>query len=151
MSKDLYIVVRGSPGEDGIVVSKELIIKEIYTMAYTESISEVFIKMDKSSINLAFYLVDNYGVDGEFIWGGVMASRFGSWLIEKGHEPYHRMTMDRSMKDLVCSEFLLRIGRGHYAINPKYFYRGAVGMRLERIKELYEWSLNYNKKGSNEG
>ncbi len=139
------IEVESSPNSEGEKGLRKISLTEKFGKMYTGDMGDLFIRIDKSSLNLALYLCHHYGDNGEFVWGGNPSLRFSEWLEKKGCVPYHRMTMDRSLKELVDEEFVLRLSRGQYAINPKYFYKGDDGMRVERMKSLYKMAMDYKR------
>lgn len=124
-------------------VPHKTIIRTIYTMAYVEDISKLFIKIDRSTISLALYLSDEHGDNKQFSYNKLFVHTFNEYLKENMVEPYHRMTLDRSMKQLRDYGFVLKIGRGVYVVSPKFYYRGEPHLRVGLIQQLYRQAMDY--------
>lgn len=115
----------------------------VYTMAYTKDINKLMIKLGRPTLNLMIYLSDAHGDNEDFHYSKIFIDKFHEYLKSNAIEPYHRMTIDKSIKQLREYGFILRVYRGVYAVNPKFYYRNEPEMRTTWIKKLYERANDY--------
>lgn len=126
-----------------IVQPVNLNVQTVYTMAYTKDINKLFRKLGRPTLNLAFYLSDEHGDNEDFYYNKFFVEKFHKHLAEHGIVPYHKMTIEKSLKLLKKEGFVLKVYRGVYAVNPKFYYRNDPNLRTTWIKKLYERANDY--------
>lgn len=124
----------------------EIEIKTFYTMMYHEDLHVLYARLDKAAINFIGFLLQG-DVTKEVVCNKYFAERFNEYEKLVGGPEYHLATVGNVVSDLCKEEVLVRVGRGVYRINPKFFWRGDVRLREECIEQVYKLAADYKLKG----
>lgn len=140
---DNSMLIECLPDTAGAVHPDKMLIKTIYTMAYIEDLNALFLKLEKSAMQMCTYMGLVNGDNKPFSYHKHYVSEFNEFLVKKGCDAYHRMTCDRAMRQLRDYGFILKLGKGLYVVNPKFFYRGLPALRAELTQQLLTKAMDY--------
>jgi len=110
-----------------------------YVQSYKGFIWHVY-KLSLTARNVLDYLI-NYELDDNNIvtTDSHMRKRLNKGLVESGLKPYAVSSISFAIKELVEKEFLFKIQRGRYVVNPIYWNKGKLMHRPNKIRVIIEF------------
>ena len=124
---DIYM-----PNKDSKRVTNKFV--RTYNSALTKLIS-----LSAASSKLIIYMTNNMSLDNVINSGKDLREDFDRFLISKMSEPYSKSTMDRSVRELLEKQIIIKAPRRTYLVNPEYFDSGSEERRSTKIQVMLEF------------